>query len=540
MKRSNAFLALCLSSLLLAACGGGGGGGSGAAPAPSGGSTDGSTGGSSGGGTTGGGTTGGGTTGGGTTGGGVTLGVLAPGGVSLLASDIQIGVGLDVRGSGSGLSIQLGDIQGFSSIILNGVTVNTDSATFRIEGVTGTQADLRQGQQVLLISDDTGANAVEVLYRANIKGELTQVSGVDIALGTGTLVVLGQTVLVDAATAYFDTDLPSLAAGQLLEVSGTVNADGDLVASFIELQPSLDEYKVVGTISNAGANGFSLNALNVDTSGATLADFNGSPANGDVVEVKAAPPGFTAPDQLVATRVERLPQVSVGTGALANLEGFIDRFDGADDFAVQAVPVTTDGSTTYRNGSAASLALGVKVEVEGSTGDDGVLVATRVTIQRTEAVRAEGPIEALDAANETLTVLGVTFVTRDSLRLEDDSSADVDPLTFVDLGIGDEVEIRGYLDGDTVVATRIEREDAADRARLRGPVGAEDAAAGTVTVLGVTMSGQSGVTQYEDINDNVITQAQFHDAVQEGTFVQGRWDNYVDTNQVVDELSIED
>ncbi len=535
MKRSNAFLALCLSSLFLAACGGGGGGSS-AAPAASGGSTGGATGG----GTTGGGTTGGGTTGGGTTGGGVSLGVLAPGGVSLLPSDIQIGVGLDVRGSGSGLSIQLGDIQGFSSIILNGVTVNTDAATFRVEGATGTQADLRQGQQVLLISDDTGANAVEVLYRANIKGELTQVTGVDTALGTGTLVVLGQSVLVDAATAYFDTDLPSLAAGQLVEVSGTVNADGDLVASFIELQTSLDEYKVVGTISNAGANGFSLNALSVDTSSATLADFDGAPANGDVVEVKAAPSGFTAPDQLVATRVERLPQLSVGTGALANVEGFIDRFDGADDFSVQGVPVTTDGSTTYLNGTAASLALGVKVQVEGSTDDDGVLVASRVTIQRTEAVRAEGPIEALDTTNETLTVLGVVFVTRDSLRLEDDSSAGVDPLTFADLGIGDEVEVRGYLDGETVVATRIEREDAADRARLRGPVGAEDAAAGTVTVLGVTITGQSGVTQYEDLDDNIITQAQFHDAVQEGTFVQGRWDNYVDTNQVVDELSVED
>ena len=163
-----------------------------------------------------------------------------------------------------------------------------------------------------------------------------------------------------------------------------------------------------------------------------------------------------------------------------------------------------------------------------------------MTIQSTNAVRAEGNVEAIDTAAETVTVLGVTFNLRASTQLEDDSTADVDPLALTDLGIGDEVEIRGFIDGMDVVATRLEREDLTDRASLRGPVAAEDAAAGTVEVLGVTLIGQDGVTEYQDEDDNVITAAQFHDLLEVGDFVEGDWDVFSDTNQVVDDLSIED
>ena len=48
----------------------------------------------------------------------------------------------------------------------------------------------------------------------------------------------------------------------------------------------------------------------------------------------------------------------------------------------------------------------------------------------------------------------MTFQLRALTELEDKSDADVDPLAFADLGIGDELKIRAYLDGSTVVAER--------------------------------------------------------------------------------------
>ena len=169
-----------------------------------------------------------------------------------------------------------------------------------------------------------------------------------------------------------------------------------------------------------------------------------------------------------------------------------------------------------------------------------MLLAESITIQPTNAIRAEGHVEAVDVGAGTVTVLGITFSTRDLLRLEDNSAAAVDPLTLADLGVGDEVQIRGFLDGTELVATRIERDDPRDRARLRGPVSAEDVTARTVTVLGVTLTGQAGITEYQDVNDNVITAEQFHDLVELGDFVKGDWDVFSDAAQPVDELSIED
>jgi len=113
-------------------------------------------------------------------------------------------------------------------------------------------------------------------------------------------------------------------------------------------------------------------------------------------------------------------------------------------------------------------------------------------------------------------------------------------MTLGDLTLGDELEVRGYLDGAEVVASRIERDDPRDRARLRGPVSTEDASAGSVTVLGVVLTGQAGITEYQDVNDNVITAEQFHNLTEVGNFVKGDWDVFVDTTQTVDELSIED
>ena len=527
MKKIRLLSVVCLIGTLLVACGGGGGGGGSDAVTPVSSST------------TSGGTTSSGNAAGGSSSGGTSAG-LSVGGVNLVVDVAASGVGLDVQGSGTGAVMQIGDIQGFSSIILNDDVVNIDAATIRVEGEVAAQDDLRQGQQVLVVSDDSGTVASDVLYRSNVKGEITEIRGVDTALGTGTLVVLGQTVRLDAATSYFDTDLAALAVGQLVEISGTLNDAGEIRASFVEVQQTLAEFKVIGTISDSTANGFSLNALNVDISSATLSDFDGAPVDGDVVEVKADPSGFTAPDQLVATRVERLPTLTLGASAQVRVEGFIDAFTSASNFSLQGIALTTDSNTSYVNGSEASLGLGVKVQVVGNTQQDGVVLASSITIQPTGAIRAEGPIEAIDGDARTLTVLGIPFVTRDALRLEDDSSAGVEPLTFNGLGIGDEVEVRGYLDGSTVVASRIERDDPRDRARLRGPVGAEDAASGTLEVLGVALAGQAGVTTYQAADDSVITQVQFHDAVELGTFVQARWDVFVGTDQVVDELSIED
>ena len=529
MKIVSSFLQTILTMVLtltLLGCGGGGGGGGGTGP---------NQGGSGGGTGSGGGASGG---SGGT--GSVYVGGLLPGGVSLSVDPTTTdGFVVGVTEGGSGAPV-IGIVDRFGSIVIDGRVIDTDSAFIYVEGESASQSDLRQGQSIVVMTDSTGTSANGVFYRANVKGPATTVTIVDEATAEAELTILGQVVRTNATTTFNGVDIGNLTVNDLYEVSGFVNDAGEIEASYIESKTSLAEYKVMGTVANLSSTTFTLQGLNIDYSSATMQDFDQGIADGDIVEVRGAAGDFTAPDQLVANEVELLTVLRVGDATPLEVEGFVDRFVSATQFDVITVPVTTNGSTTYVNGSVDSIALGVKLIVRGSVQADGVLLAESITIQPTNAVRAEGSLEAIDLDAATVTVLGITFTTRDLLRLEDKSGVGIDPMTLGDLTLGDELEVRGYLDGTEVVASRIERDDPRDRARLRGPVSSEDASAGSVTVLGVVLTGQAGITEYQDVNDNVITAEQFHNLIEVGSFVKGDWDVFVDTTQTVDELSIED
>jgi hypothetical protein len=462
-------------------------------------------------------------------------------GATGVAPDASIGgVSLDVAIGGTGLSAAsalAGDVQAFGSVIANDVESNTDTAEFLIEGTTGSQSDLRQGQQVVILNDD-GNTALTVLYRANVKGPVENLVLVDPALGRSTFSALGQPVTTNASTTFANVNVGAIADGNLVEVSGTLDDAGTLLASYVELKTTLAEYKLVGVAANATATTFTLAGLNVDYATATLQNFSDAAvANGAVLEVRGAPGNYIPPDQFAPAVVEQLPLLRIGGSAPTEIEGFIDTFTAADDFTVQNVAVTTDASTSYPNGSASSLAAGVKVEVEGTTDASGVVLAKVVTIQPDGTMRAEGNIDAPPGAN-TITVLGLTFEIRDLTEFEDDSSLSIDPLTLADLAQGDEVEIRGYVDGSGYVATEVRRQDENSRARLRGIVTTEDAAAGTLAIADIPISSGGG-TQFEDENEASVSAAAFFDALQVGDFVQATWDPYTSTDAAVDQLSLE-
>ena len=395
----------------------------------------------------------------------------------------------------------------------------------------------------MLIVGNAATNvATRVLYRANVKGPATTVTVVDALVGRADLVVLGQRVTTDATTTFVDGDLAVLAQNDLLEISGTVEANGDIKASFVERKTTLSEYKALGTVAALTATTFTLGSLTVDYAGASLDEFDGAAiSNGDIVEIRGPAGNFTSPDQFTASEVELLPTVTLGGDAIGRVEGFIDRFASSTDFDVQTTPVTTDANTVFVNGAAGNLGLGVKVQVEGTADGNGPLLAERIVIQETNAVRAEGHIDDIDLSAETIEVLGVTFSIRDNTELEDESSAGQDPFDLEDFTVGDEVEVRGYIDGTTVIAVELEREDPQDRAELRGPITALDAGAGTLEILGIPIA-TSPSTEYED--DSVepeqedIGSAEFFNRVVLGDFVEARWDVFADISQAADQLAI--
>lgn len=436
--------------------------------------------------------------------------------------------------SGSGNSV--GAVQGFGSIIVNGREFDVDAATIRVDGAPATQSDLRVGHVVVVAASFDDFKASHVDYRSRLEGPVQSIAIADAALGEATLVVLGQVVATNAGTNFVDARLDptaanALSAGDLVEISGVADAAGTLVASFLERKPSLDEYKVSGVVESASGSTLRIGGLSVDASAA-----GDVPDVGDFVEAIGRPEDFDAgASTFVASSIETIDPVAPAAGEWLDVGGYVTRFISSTDFDVDGVRVTTTAATRYKDGSPSALVLNARVCVEGRVDSSGRIVASEVEFESVGAVRIEGEVEQIDAARQRLVVLGVEFAVRAETELEDDSDADVEDFAFADIGVGDRIEMRGFLDGADVVASELERTDPEASARLRGRVSAKNVAASTVVVLGVVVTGDDD-TVYDPANDR----AQFFAEVQPGDFVDATWATYSSTALPADELGLAD
>ena len=423
--------------------------------------------------------------------------------------------------------VAIGPISNFGSVIVNGVTYNTDAATFSIDDEPGTQDDLEVGDMVIIagtINDDgVSGTADTVFFDDLVKGPVDSVD-----LVNRSLVVLGQPVLVTASTSFDDgfspASLEGVNAGQIVEVSGQIDANDNIVATRIEPKPTGTTFEVYGTVAGNDATNleFTIRGLLVDYAGATLQDFpSGQVSNGDFVEVKGNALGGSG--ELIATQVEFKSLVpNANDGDFVEVEGFITRFVSATDFDVSGIPVTTNASTTYEGGTEADLGLNIKVEVEGSIDANGLVTASKIDIRRAKAVRVTANIDSVDAANDSLVVLGIPVSIDALTRIEDKSNADVDPLNVTDLAAGDYIEVRGDefpADSGTIRATILEREDADTDAILQGFVATVSEP--SLTILGVTIE-TGGTTVFRDENDAVISATEFFNRVAANSLVKAK------------------
>lgn len=441
--------------------------------------------------------------------------------------------------------IAMGPITTFGSVVVNGVHYDTDSAAFTVNDVAGIQSDLSVGQVVRVTGtiDDNGTTgtADSVSFDENVTGP---VETIDVA--GNQLVVLGQTVLVRPETSFDDdfspASLDGVGVGQIVEVSGQINADNNIVATRIEPKPVGTQFEVHGTVSNLDATNmrFDINDLVVDFSGAMLDDFPGGQiSEDDFVEAKGTTLGPGG--ELEATEVELenfLPDAD--DGDRVEIEGFITRFVSAEDFDVARLPVTTNANTVFVGGDASDLGLNIKVEAEGDLDGNGVLVATKIDIRRSKAVRVTANADSIDAANDSLVVLGITINVDVLTRMEDKSSADVEPLTLADVNTGDYLEIRGAefpAGSGTILATIFEREDADTEAILQGFV--STVGNPSFQILGVTITTDAA-TVFEDENDNVISAADFFNQLADNSLVKAKGTEVSDLNILATEVEFED
>lgn len=299
-------------------------------------------------------------------------------------------------------SVTYGPIEAFGSIILNGETIDTATATILVNDLPATDADLRVGQLVRVISltEDDSAIAQLIEYRPNLSGPVDAVNA-----STATLAVLGREIEV-ATNAALDvsgvTTLGDVPIGSFVEVSALQRPDGTLLATFIGTAPtnSLLEIGTSITAVDLAAMRFSLGPLSVDYSQANLIEVQGGqPAVGQIVLVSGV--SFSNAGELIADQVIELetqpglfsaidtdfanPALSSALSTDvsefdANFIGFITTSNNASTLSVNDITVSFDATTIINGGTATDLDPSTLVQIRGEVTATGEVSALQITI----------------------------------------------------------------------------------------------------------------------------------------------------------------
>ncbi|MDN5848293.1 MAG: DUF5666 domain-containing protein [Nitrococcus sp.] len=413
-----------------------------------------------------------------------------------------------------------GTVQGFGSIFVNGREFDTSSASFVIDDQPGgTELDLAVGNAVEIkatFQEDGSAIASEVRFDAELEGEIATLD-----LINNSFTVAGQTVFVSGTT-FFEgaSGFADLRVGNVVEVSGNIDANGDLLASSVEVQQNpANEVEVKGTVENhdSANRSFVINALTVAYSGAVLDPVDLQVDDGQFVEVS----GTLAGETLTAGKLELEDRVPIAAGDVALIEGIVGTVDSASTFTlVSGVQVAHDSDTVFEGGTAADIQPGARIEVEGEVDGNGVLQAVTIELENGEddpAVEVTAQVDTVDTSSDTLTLLGVVDVqATDDTRIKDDRDGVRAGFTVDAIQQGDYVEIAAIIEGDSLFATRIERgepetnDTGVVEVKLQGPLASEDTTNGTIIISGVTVDfGED--TEFEDAQETPITMEVFFD-----------------------------
>jgi hypothetical protein len=307
--------------------------------------------------------------------------------LSILVSCSSSNSGGGIGGTG----VTVGPITGFGSIFVNDVELDISNATVTLEGVPGDLSDPNFGLKLGMVvvaradfsPDGLSGVATSVEFEDNLEGPVDSV-----AVNLSQLTVLSHTVVVNTSTVFDGFSvLGDLSQGNMVEVSGLVDANGDIQATRIELKaPSFTgELEIKGTISNldTAAMTFNIGSLLVDYGSAQPEHLpSGGLTNGLFVEVKSTQPPSSG--TIVASEVEVKSSFSDSLGEEGDhveIEGFVTEFNSLSDFKVNGVPIRTNATTQYEHGLSSAVANGVRLEVEGTLDADGVLVAVKVEFE---------------------------------------------------------------------------------------------------------------------------------------------------------------
>lgn len=394
--------------------------------------------------------------------------------------------------SGSSTTVYTeGVITGFGSVYVNGQRYRSENANIATgNNPAATEGDLKVGMVVSLAASSSNngedPEATDIRYEEHLQGPVSFIDR-----EAGIIEVLGQQVVYNDLTEFDETDADTLAVGDIIEVSGYIDDNGDFYATRIELENDETEMKLKGTVSglDTTAQTFMLNELTIDYSSAEFDDMTADDLE-DGLYVKVEGEAFDAETQtLVATEIENKDREfdDIDDADEVKIAGIVSGYDeSAGTFEVNRYTFTVTDDTEFEDGPASRLTNGVRVKVEAEY-DGEQLNAKEVEFIAKEArQKTEGQVTAVDADAQTFVVNGITFVVDEDTSYLDTSGQGARQFNFDGIAVNDWLKVLAVVndDGD-YLALKIKRAEEDDRE------GEVKGIASDVTVDGMTVAGIS-------------------------------------------------
>lgn len=332
---------------------------------------------------------------------------------SILLASCNGGGGMSAGGGIDGTGIMsAGVVSAFGSIVVNGTEFDTSKATIIINGeeIGVGDDDIRENLDIGMvvtvegrINLDGSAVADRVIYSDNVVGPVESISDIDAK--TKEVVMLGQTVIVNFITKFKETTLDTLAPGDVVEVSGYLDDNRAVRATYLEKKiiPIL-EYEVTGYVDNLDANlkTFMINGLKVDYF--SIADNlpQGIPADDLFVEVEGQLAGG---GEMIAAKIELGDQFDGEDGDEFEIMGYVTEIISDNDiikFKIgnQQVHAQADPElVVYVDGLPDDIVPGQKLDAEGTL-EGGILMAHEIEFWKPDQVEVEGVVTNIVSAVE--------------------------------------------------------------------------------------------------------------------------------------------
>jgi len=324
--------------------------------------------------------------------------------VFLLISCGSGGGGMTAGGGigGTGV-ISSGTISAFGSIVVNGTEFDTSNAAIIFNGEEigvgdeFVQDNLDIGRVVTVEAtgnlDDISAVAGRVIYNDNVRGPAESIHDIDAT--TKEIVVLGQIVIINVITKLEGIGFDTLAQNDLVVVSGLVDDTGAIRATFLEKTGEFMPGIIVGVTGfivnlDNQLKTFEINDLTVNYASIDSGDLPEGFADGLLVEVEGSLDATGG--EMLATSIELGDEIGDGNSDQIEVLGFVTDIVSAFEFTVGNQVVQFDANTLFIDGTPQDIALGVKLEAEGSL-VDGILFADEIEFWGPDQIEVEGIVD---------------------------------------------------------------------------------------------------------------------------------------------------